>query len=88
MTEVLNSILVLLGACGWPVKLGPLPLTIIQEPGMGPRCPPVTGVPQVALMQVDQVVAGTLRNSKSHPGAEAWTPGPEALGSLPLLLQK
>ena len=65
MTEVLNSILVLLGECGWSVKLGPLPLTIIQQPGMGPRCPPVAGVSQVALMQVDHVVADTLRNSMS-----------------------
>ena len=64
ITEVLNSMCI---SPPWRVRLsvqlGPLPLTVIQGPGMGPRCPPVTGVPWVALMQVEHVVAETLRNS-------------------------
>lgn len=36
------------------IKLSPLPVTALQEAGMGPRYPHVTGIPQVAQLQVDQ----------------------------------
>ena len=55
---------------------------------MGPRCPPVTGSPGGSDAGGARGGRYSEKLPESHPGAGAWIPGPEALGSLPLLLQK